>query len=167
MPAAGLGLGAAFAAIAWGVLLRRKLAQQAVVLRRNYEQELTLEQRYRELFENATDIVYTADLQGNVTSVNRAATLVLGYSREELLKLNLFHILSGSYVEVAHRMTERKLAEGGATTYRVEIIAKDGRAVPMELNTRLISASGKPFEVHGIGRDLTERLQSEESLLRS
>ena len=167
VPAAGLGLGAAFAAIAWGVLLRRKLAQQAVVLRRNYEQELTLEQRYRELFENATDIVYTADLQGNVTSVNRAATLVLGYSREELLKLNLFHILSGSYVEVAHRMTERKLAEGGATTYRVEIIAKDGRAVPMELNTRLISASGKPFEVHGIGRDLTERLQSEESLLRS
>ena len=167
VPAAALGLGVAFAAIAWGVLLRRKLAQQAIVLRRNYEQELTLEQRYRELFENATDIVYTADLQGNVTSANRASTQVLGYSGEELLTMNLFHILSGNDADVARRMTERKLAEGGTTTYRVEIIAKDGRAVPMELNTRLITKSGKPFEVHGIGRDLTERLQSEESLLRS
>src|SRR4029079_8264444 len=41
------------------------------------------EERYRELFENANDIIYTHDLAGNFTSLNRSGELLTGYSREE------------------------------------------------------------------------------------
>src|SRR5690242_67718 len=41
------------------------------------------EERYRELFENANDIIYTHDLQGNFTSLNRSGERITGYSREE------------------------------------------------------------------------------------
>ncbi|HEU5131781.1 MAG TPA: response regulator, partial [Pyrinomonadaceae bacterium] len=38
------------------------------------------EERYRELFENANDIIYTHDLQGNFTSLNRSGERITGYS---------------------------------------------------------------------------------------
>ncbi|HEY6122627.1 MAG TPA: CHASE domain-containing protein, partial [Pyrinomonadaceae bacterium] len=46
------------------------------------------EERYRELVENANDIVYTLDLQGQITSINKAAQLITGYGREELVGMN-------------------------------------------------------------------------------
>ncbi|MDA1275202.1 MAG: PAS domain S-box protein [Verrucomicrobia bacterium] len=157
----------ALAGVVWGFLLRRKVDQQAVLIRQRLEREVTLEQRYQELFENANDIVYTTDLEGNFTSINEAGQRVLGYSRSELLNLNSLDLLPVDHLEIAREMTRRKLATGGETTYKIEILAKDHRKVAMELSTRLIYRFGKPFEVHGIARDLTERMQAEEALLQS
>ena len=42
-----------------------------------------------ELIENDTDIVYSHDLSGNYTSVNNAAERLMGYSRDELLSMNV------------------------------------------------------------------------------
>jgi PAS domain-containing protein len=47
-------------------------------------------ERYRELFENATDFVYTTDLNGRFLTVNRAAETISGYSREELFTQDLW-----------------------------------------------------------------------------
>ncbi|MCV5246998.1 PAS domain S-box protein, partial [Escherichia coli] len=41
------------------------------------------EEKYRDLFENANDLIYTHDLNGNFTSINRAGEIITGYSREE------------------------------------------------------------------------------------
>ena len=47
------------------------------------------DERYRELVDNANDVVYAHDLDGNFTSVNKAIYSLTGYSREEVLRLNL------------------------------------------------------------------------------
>ena len=47
------------------------------------------EERYHELFENANDIIYTHDLQGNFTSLNRSGERITGYTREETMKMNI------------------------------------------------------------------------------
>ena len=47
------------------------------------------EKRFRELVENANDVIYTHDLEGNFTSVNPAATRIYGYTTEEILRLNI------------------------------------------------------------------------------
>ena len=47
------------------------------------------EKRYRELFENANDIVYTHDLAGNFTSLNRTGEQITGYSWKEAAKMNI------------------------------------------------------------------------------
>ena len=61
---------------------------------------LASEQRYRDLFENANDIVFTTDLALNFTSLNAAGELATGYSREEAAKLNAASVVPAESVEL-------------------------------------------------------------------
>jgi PAS domain S-box-containing protein len=137
--------------------LMRKRAQDA--LRES-------EERYRELFENANDMVYTHDLEGRFTSVNRAAEQVTGYTREEAYANNFATILVPEYLSVTREAILRKLRGEPSTTYEVEIITKDGRRVPLEISTRLIHKDGKPVGVQGIARDISERKRIERLLVQ-
>jgi diguanylate cyclase (GGDEF)-like protein/PAS domain S-box-containing protein len=122
------------------------------------------EERYRELFENANDIIYTHDLSGNFTAVNLVAERLLGYSRAEMLAMNIAHVVAPEHLERAREMTARKLTQGGETTYDLEVVGKDGRRVALEVNTRLIREDGQPVAVQGIARDITERKRLEGEL---
>jgi PAS domain S-box-containing protein len=126
------------------------------------------EERYRELFENANDIVFTTDLEGNFTSINRAGERLSGYARAEVLSMNVSALISPEYLEAAGRAREVKLSrEDESTRYELEIVMKDGRRIPMEANTRLINQGGQPVGVQGIARDITERKQAEQALRRA
>lgn len=125
------------------------------------------EEKYRDLFENANDLIYTHDLNGNFTSINRAGEIITGYSREEAIRLNISEVVAPEFLEQARQMTAKKLSGDGPTAYELEIIAKDGRRVPLELSTRLIFQDGRPVGVQGIGRDITERKRAEEALRAS
>lgn len=133
----------------------RKLAEEAS--RKN-------EERYRDLFENANDLIYTHDLAGNFTSLNRAGEKITGYSRSEAIGMNIAKVVAPEFLEAARTMTARKMEDDVPTTYELEIIAKDGHRVTLELSTRLIVSDGLPVGVQGIGRDITERRQTEISL---
>lgn len=124
------------------------------------------EERYRELFENANDIVFTIDLAGNFTSVNRAGEQLTGYRRDETPTMSIAQVVAPEYVELGRQMLQPKLAGDGPTTYEVEIVTKDGRRVPLELSSRLIYRDGKPVGVQGIARDITERKRAQEALRR-
>jgi PAS domain S-box-containing protein len=125
------------------------------------------EERYRELFENANDIIYTHDLSGNFTSLNRSGECITGYLREEAMTMNIADVLAPDYLKVAREMMAQKSAKKAPTVYELEIITKDGRRVRLEFSTRLIFRDGKPVGIQGIGRDLTERKRSQEALLES
>lgn len=122
------------------------------------------EERYRDLFENANDLIYTHDLAGNFTSLNRAGERITGYSREEAIGMNIGQVVAPEFLEAARTMTARKMEDDVPTTYELEIIAKDGHRVILELSTRLIVTDGLPVGVQGIGRDITERREAEVSL---
>ncbi len=136
-------------------ITERKLAEDAN--RKN-------EERYRDLFENANDLIYTHDMEGNFTSLNRAGEIITGYTRDEALKMNLGQVVAPEFLEAAKTMTAKKLAGDGPTTYELEIVSKSGNRVTLELSTRLIVADGLPVGVQGIARDITERRQAEISL---
>ncbi len=122
------------------------------------------EDRYRDLFENANDLIYTHDLNGFFTSLNRAGEIITGYSREEALTMNIAEVVAPEYLEGARTMTARKIEDERPTTYELEIIAKDGRRVPLDLSTRLMVNNGMPAGVQGIARDISERRRVESSL---
>jgi two-component system, cell cycle sensor histidine kinase and response regulator CckA len=133
--------------------------------RKQVEQELRKsEERYRDLVENARDIIYSHDLQGNYTSINKAGERITGYTREEALQMNLAQTVVPEYQEKARQMIAKKLANEEVTIYDLEIIAKDGHQVAVEVNTRLVLQDGVPVGVQGIARDITERKQLEEQL---
>jgi PAS domain S-box-containing protein len=140
--------------------LARDLTERKLI-----EQELKkCEERYCDVVENAHDLIYTHDLEGNYTSINRASERITGYTREEALRMNLMQAIAPEHLEKARQMIGRKLAGEEDTIYDLEIIAKDGSQIAVEVNTSLIFQDGVPVGVQGIARDVTERKRAEEML---
>lgn len=131
------------------------------------ERDRQSEQRYRELVENAKDIIYTHDMEGRYLSVNRAAAETTGYTRDESLKMNIADVVAPEYLEKAREMTAAKAAGQPLSVYDLEIIAKDGRRVALEVNSWLIYRDNAPVGVQGIARDVTERKQLAQQLRQS
>jgi len=118
------------------------------------------EQKYRDLFENANDIIYTHDLQGNYTSINKACEKIVGYTSAEALSMTVTQVIAPEYMEeVRQRLAEK--ARETTSAYELGIIAKDGQKVIVEVNSRLIYEDGKPTGVQGMARDITERKRAE------
>ena len=146
-----------------GPAVAQALEQRRLRTERKQAQEALgrSEARYRDLVDNANDIIYTHNLAGNFTSLNRVGERLSGYTQDEALAMNLAQVISPEHLDLARQMLGRKVAEGGPTTYELEIIAKDGRRVPLEVSSRLIFQGETPVGVQGIARDITERKQTE------
>lgn len=117
------------------------------------------ERQYRDFLEYANDIVYTHDLKTLAfLTVNESALRRTGYSREELGKLTVADVVAPEHLGMAAEMIQRKVeGETDATLYELEIVARDGRRIPVEVSTRLIERRGQPVAVQGIARDISER----------
>jgi PAS domain S-box-containing protein len=150
-------------AIEDGHLLRAWGTQRDATAMKQAEEELRRgDERYRSLLENANDIIYSHDLEGNYIAINRACSVVTGYTREELLGgLNIKQVVAPEHLELARRMTEQKLRDPSKpTVYEVDIIARDGHRLTLEVSTRIAYRDGQPFAVEGIARDVTERVRA-------
>jgi len=122
------------------------------------------EERYRELFENARDAIYVHDLDGNYLSVNRAAEDLSGYSRQEILGRHFSEFVAPEHLGLVQNCLVSKLERQGETTYQIDVIAKDGRRVPVEVSSRAIYENGVIVRVQGSARDITERKQAQDTL---
>ncbi len=122
------------------------------------------EERYRELVENANDIVFSLDMSFNVTSINKAVETLTGYSQSELMQMNMADFLTPNSVKTAQMMTERKLSGEERTNYEVDVVAKSGQTFRLEISSRLVLTDGKPSGVQGVARDITNRRLAEEAL---
>jgi PAS domain S-box-containing protein len=122
------------------------------------------EERYRELFENARDAMYVHDLEGTYTSINHAAEKLTGYPRDEIIGHHFSEFIAAEHVKQVRERFCGKLAKKGETTYEVEVIAKDGRRVPIEVSSRAIYENGLIVGVQGTARDITERKLAQDAL---
>jgi diguanylate cyclase (GGDEF)-like protein/PAS domain S-box-containing protein len=124
------------------------------------------EERHRDLFENARDAMFTYNLRGRMISANRRMTELTGYTNEEFLALNLGQVIATDYHLLAAEALKR-VFNGDSAPYELEIRAKDGRRIPLEITSRIILGKrGEPKTVQAIGRDITERKQAEETIRR-
>lgn len=120
------------------------------------------EEKYRGLFENAGDLAYGTDLNGNFTALSASLLQVTGYSRDELINAPISKILSPDNLKLARQMTAAKLDSNlPVTRYELEITDKTGKQIPLELVTTLTYKNGVPIGVQGLGRDISERKRFE------
>jgi diguanylate cyclase (GGDEF)-like protein/PAS domain S-box-containing protein len=124
------------------------------------------ENRYRDLFENATVPIATLDLDLRFAEVNDAFAEVLGYPREELIGEPLATYLWEHEADgLAEAQLQRKLSgEAAATRYDQKFAGRDGRCIILDVETRIIYRDGKPVGTQGICRDITAQRNAEESL---
>ncbi|MCI0351901.1 MAG: PAS domain S-box protein, partial [Acidobacteriales bacterium] len=123
---------------------------------------------FRELMENASDMIFVQDLGGNFTWVNKAVTALTGYTPEEAGKMRMQDIVAREHWAIAEEQSRRKfLGEQSTTTYEVDLVAKNGRRIAVEVSTRLIQDHGRVVGVQGTVRDLTGRRHTERALQSS
>ena len=144
--------------------LEARVTDRTATLTQAYAALADSEARYRELFENANDIIYTHDLQGYFTSINKAAERLSGYTRAEALHMHIAQVVVPEHLALANQTTARQLAGETPPPYELEILTKEGRRVPLELHTRLITHDGCPVGIQGIARDISERKRTEDAL---
>ena len=124
------------------------------------ESQAKSEQLYRSLVENSPDVIYTHDLSGNCTSINRAGEEILGYSREEILTMNLKEIIAPEYLELFARIMNRLLECRRSESQTVAMLDKEGNAVWISITCHLIYKDGAPVGVQGIGRLMNGRFST-------
>ena len=154
-------------ALGWSVVLRRRVREQTEIIRTQFERQAALQERYRDLFENANDMVFSLDPTGKITALNRSGEKVLGCSRERAKEMRLSEFMAPAQHEPYERWRERSGAGVAAPSCEFELLGSDGRRSVMEVNARLLQPDGQPAGIEGIARDITERKRAEEALRQS
>ena len=160
-----LGLIVAVGAL-WVLTLRRKVHEQTAELRERLEHEAALEQRCRQIYETASDLIFTNDLHGKVTSLNPAARRMLGYENGEVHSLTIDQMLSPASRQKVRELCAAR-SNGHVTTCELELVGRSGQQVVVEASTRLVSDNGQPAGLQAIARDVTKRRQMEIALQQS
>lgn len=137
--------------------------------RKNMEQALReSEEKYRDLFENANDIIYIHDLEGNFLSANAVAFNTYGYTFAEMKKLNIRDIIDPLYYETAFAQIQERIdSKSLGSPYEVLSYKKSGESVWVEVKSRLIQQNGESIGIQGIARDISERKAMEKELRES
>lgn len=125
------------------------------------------EERYRDLVENALDIIYTHDLDGRFTSANKALEEVLGYATAEVPTKNIADIITPESRKPAMELMADLLAGKETSVSEFEVLARDGRRVTLEVNAKVVEQNGVAVGIQGIARDITERKNLEQQFLQS
>jgi PAS domain S-box-containing protein len=140
-----------------------------IEVRKQTEKSLkSSEERLKIIFESAPDTYYLNDLKGNFIDGNKAAEVLTGYKREELigksfLKLNLLSVKD--IPRAAKALVKSVLGKAtGPDEYTLK--RKDGSKVSVEVLSYPVKIEGKPI-ILGIARDITERNKAQEILKAS
>jgi PAS domain S-box-containing protein len=123
---------------------------------------LKTERHCRELVENASELIFFLDLNGNVTGINPAATRATGYTVEEITGMNVIDLLAPQ----ARQSFAQRVASftSPPVEFEVEILNKDGNVLLLDVSASILYEDGQPVGVQNIARDITERRRLEMQL---
>jgi PAS domain S-box-containing protein len=134
------------------------------------------EEQYRLVTENASDVIWTMDLNFKFTYISPSNQKLTGYTTEEALELSLDKLLTPESMELAlQTFTAEMQLENGeekdisrSVTLNLNEIRVDGTIVPVEARMCLLrDTHTNPIGIIGITRDITERKKQEAALKKS
>ena len=147
------------AALAWSLAFRRRVAVVAEKLRAQLASARAGEARHRGIFDHAADLILTHDPEGRITSCNAAGERLLGWPAGEIIGRNVADLiaLDGPATTGGGTAPAPTLAAKNGEPFRLDLLARDGRRVPVEINSWTIAGNG----LTAICRDLTARLRDQ------
>jgi PAS domain S-box-containing protein len=134
--------------------LRMQLAEN------NFRIQLS-EKKYRAIFDNSIEGIFQSSPEGNFLTVNTALSEILGYTKDELMKLNIekdIYKNSTDREALLKELQEKKELKD----YQVSLRKKDGSQVIVRLNDRLVSdTEGDHYYFEGNMQDITAQVTAE------
>jgi adenylate cyclase len=125
---------------------------------------LESEERYRDLFENANDLIQSITPYGNFIYVNKAWQKTLGYSYTEISKINVFDIIHPDDHEQCRNAFYRASYGEKIEQLKVAFVTKKGSIIFVEGNINCKFLAGKAVATRAIFRNITQRLAAETAL---
>ena len=125
------------------------------------------EGRYRSVFDQAQEIIYTLSHDGMIASLNPAFEKVLGWSPDAWIGKPFIGLIPAESREGTLELFATLLKDGSVPPSRVMVLAKDGRRVPLEVTLSEQILESKSVGFLGAGRDISRREQAEEKMRRS
>jgi PAS domain S-box-containing protein len=118
----------------------------------------------QKIVDRSTDVTYAHNLSGNFTFLSEEGERISGYSCEEACRMNIAELLDP---EIAGRACEQIMGDVTkriGTVYEIDLIARDGQSISLEVSTRVVVRDGEPIEIQGIAVPSVIRSQSRSSL---
>jgi len=156
---AGTLLATVAIALLWGMALRRRLRQQTAQIEAQLGEIRESEERHRTVFDVESDAITLIDTQTlRLVEVNRAATTLYGYDRDEMGRM------TAADLSAEPEQTASAISAGGDAV-RIPLRyhrKKDGTVFPVEIAARFFTLRGRSILLAAI-RDVTERQQAQEA----
>ncbi|WP_347550825.1 EAL domain-containing protein [Pseudalkalibacillus hwajinpoensis] len=121
------------------------------------------EQRFKSLFEQNPNLVYSVDVYGKITSVNPALKSLLGYTSEEVMSKHSLQFVASTDVQKT-RDKFYQAFQGVAQTYNTHLIHKSGAHVLFSITNIPIIVNGEITGAYGIGKNIMKQRKAEEKI---
>jgi two-component system cell cycle sensor histidine kinase/response regulator CckA len=147
-----------------GYLAQEARARESRARKRTEEALVASQEKYENLAEQANDILIAWEPEGRITSFNKSAESTSGYAREEALQMKIAQLFAPECEEPLRQAAARAWGGEKPRVMELQMVARDGRHVPVEMNLSVILQGGTPVAVQAIAQDITERKNAERAL---
>jgi len=127
-------------------------------------ENLHLLERNQQIIQSMMDGYLLTDDQGSIIEVNASYSKMIGYSHQELLKMNIRDVLHEVSAEETTRRLNSFLAKG-SVQFETAHVRKDGTLVDVEISISARSIEGQPL-IAAFIRDISERKKDQALLAR-
>ncbi len=124
------------------------------------------EERFRHLFNDAHDIFFTTDTNGMITSTNRMAETLTGYTKTELIERELSEFFPDISDQTPNGAEPIQTNAMNNQSFETRITTKTGKELILDLHIQQRYSEGRICGLFGIARDITEKRAAEEELAR-
>ncbi len=126
-----------------------------------------LEEKYRDLIENAPEMIHQLDPSGRFVHVNSTELEKLGYSLEEMLTMSLWDIVPANYQDAVREYVQ-ELGENGSRRIETVFLTKSQQTIDVDIqSTTLVDPDTQSIVFsRGFVRDITDRKALQEEVAR-
>ena len=151
--------------------LENKLRKYSVMLKEMLRERIReleeIKKRYSVLVEYAGDGVVVIRKDGKISFVNSKLIEMLGYEKNEILGSHFSRFIAPEYIKItSERFRNRLKGEKVPSTYEIELLAKNGEKIPVELNATAVIYEGEIVDLVVL-RDIRERKALQEQILKT
>jgi len=122
------------------------------------------EKRYRDLFENTTDLIQIIAPDGRFLFVNAAWMVSLGYFEEDILRLTIWDIIHPDNLSHCRETFQQVLSGRNMQNIEITFVAKTGKFILVEGNINCFFRNSEPEYIRCIFHDITDRKRMEDNL---